>query len=245
MAKTLSDIQTNTRTYLDEATQRDFLDTEVTSAVNYAYHKVVQKVMEIYDRWYETTSPFQYAIVASQQEYVVDPTLIKIDRVEIDYANGQNGSTPARAVPLNEDEVRGNLGNTNNAGSFFSAGYYVHGNIGAQKIGFIPVPTNSDTGSVKSISVWGVTLPVDLVQSTDAVSIPWADNFAYLIALRAASQLLRKGQQEEQASMRYNAEFELGLIDMQTFLKDRQSDDMQGIIDSSLEMIDFSTTEIV
>lgn len=244
MAKTLSNSQVETRVYLDEASALDFLDSEVTLAINRAYHKVAQKVIEVYDRWYESTSPLTYAIVANQQEYTIDSSLIKINRVEINYSPTSTNSTPARAIPLNEDEVRGNLGNTNNAGSFFSAGYYVHGNIGAQKIGFVPIPTVGDTTG-QSISIWGIQLPTDLVNSTDNINIPWADNFTYIISLGAAAQLLRKGQQEETAASRYKAEFELGLVDMQTFLKDRQSDDGQFIIDSSLENIDFSTTEIV
>ncbi|PWU05321.1 MAG: hypothetical protein C5B43_03485 [Verrucomicrobia bacterium] len=229
---------------MDEAAQIDWLDSEVKSTYNYAYHDVVAKVIEVYDRWYETTTPFTYAIVANQQEYTIDPSLIKVTRVEINYAPTQTNSTAARAVPINEDEVRGNLANTNNAGSFFSAAYYLHGNIGAQKIGFIPVPQVADTTG-KSISIWGIQLPADLVNGTDDVNIPWADRFAYLIALRAAAMLLRKGQQEESAALRYMAEYEQGVFEMQTFLKDRQSDDGQFIIDSQLEQTDFSTLEIV
>lgn len=244
MAKTLADLRTDVRTYLDEATQSNWLDTEVDSAINKAYHKTIQKVIEVYDRWYETTTPFSYAIVANQQEYTIDSSIIKVTRVEIDYNAGGSESKASRAVPLNEDEIRGNLGNTNNAGSFFSAGYYLHGNIGAQKLGFIPVPQTADTTG-QSIFVWGIAIPADLVNSTDNVNIPWADNFADLISLGAAAQLLRKGQQEETAALRYMAEFEAGLVDMQTFLKDRQSDDGQFIVDSTLENIDFTTLEIV
>lgn len=245
MAKTLADLRTDVRTYLDEATQANWLDAEVDSSINKAYHKTIQKVIEVYDRWYETTTPFSYAIVANQQEYTIDSSIIKVTRVEIDYNAGGTETTASRAVPLNEDEIRGNLGNTNNAGSFFSAGYYLHGNIGAQKLGFIPVPQTADTGNNKSIFVWGIAIPADLVNSTDNVNIPWADNFVDLISLGAAAQLLRKGQQEETAALRYMAEFEAGLVDMQTFLKDRQSDDGQFIVDSTLEQIDFTTLEVI
>src|SRR3990167_5399021 len=244
MAKTNSNLQVETRIYLDEVSQTDFLDTEVQIAVNRAYHDVVGAVIEVYDRWYETTTPFTYAIVADQQEYTIDSSLIKVTRVEINYSPTTSGSTAARAVPLNEDEIRGNLGNTSTGGSHFSAGYYLHGNIGAQKIGFIPIPTVADTTG-QSISVWGIEVPADLSASGDNVNIPWADRFAYLISLRAAAQLLRKGQQEENTAQNYINEYEKGLVQMQTFLKDRQSDDVQFIIDSTLEQIDFSTTGII
>lgn len=244
MAKQLSDGLTETRIYLDEAVQTDWLDTEVKITYNRAYHETCAFVMEVYEQFYETTTPFTYAVVANQQEYAIDPSLIKVTRVEINYNPTTSGSQPNRCEPIKMDEIRGNLGNTNNAGSFFSAGYYLHGAIGVQQIGFIPIPTTSDTIG-KSISVWGIALPTDLVNSTDNVNIPYADRFSYLVALRAAAQLLRKGQQEESAAARYMQEYSVGKQDMMTFLKERQSDDGWYIQDNVLEDIDFSTLEIV
>lgn len=246
MAKQLSNVQTEARIYLDEATARDWLDPEVNIAINHAYHDVASFVMEIYEQFYETTTPFTYAVVINQQEYTIDSSLIKVTRVEINYNPTTSGSLPSRAVPIKMDEIRGNLANTNNAGSFFSAGYYLHGAIGSQTIGFIPIPTSAgDTGGTKSISVWGIALPSDLVNSTDNVNIPYADRFSYLIALKAAAQLLRKGQQEENAAARYLGEYRAGIQDMMTFLKERQADDTWQITDSVLEDIDFSTLEII
>lgn len=245
MAKVLSDLQTVTRIYLDEAVQADFKDTEVIYAINFAYHETISFIIEIYENFYETTSPFTYAVVALQQEYTIDSSLIKVTRVEINFNPTSTGSQPSRCQRISEDEIRQNLANTNGSGgSFFSAAYYLHGNIGAQKIGFIPVPTISDTTG-QSISVWGIALPTDLVNSTDNVNIPYADRFAYLVALRAAAQLLRKGQQEEAVAANYLNEFRAGVVDMQTFLKERQADDVWGIVDSLQEDIDFSTLEIV
>lgn len=244
MAKTLSDAQTEVRIYLDEASQLDFKDTEVTIAVNRAYHDVAGAVMEVNERFYETITPFTYAIVSNQQEYTIDSTIIKVTRVEINYNPTSTGSVSSRAVPINEDEVRGNLANTNNAGSFFSAGYFLHGDIGNQTIGFVPVPQTSDTTG-KNISVWGIAIPSDLVNTTDKINIPWVDRFVYLVSLKAASQLLRKGQQEEAFAARYLSEYEIGKDEMQQFLKDRQADDGQFIIDSQLEQIDFSTLEVL
>lgn len=245
MSKTLVNLQTEARIYLDESTQTDWLDSEVTLAINRAYHDTASFVMEVYESFYETVTPFTYAIVANQQEYVIDPSLIKVTRVEINFNPTTTGSQPNRCQPIREDEIRQNLGNTNGAGgSFYSAAYYLHGDIGNQKIGFIPIPQTADTTG-KSISVWGIGLPSDLVNSTDNVNIPYADRFSYLVALRAAAQLLRKGQQEEATAARYIAEYRAGIVDMQTFLKERQADDVWGITDSLQEDIDFSTLEIV
>lgn len=244
MAKTFTNLQTETRIYLDEASQLDFLDTEVAIAINRAYHDVCAFVMEVYEQYYEVTTPFTYAIVANQQEYTIDSTLIKTTRVEINYNPTSVGSSANRAEPIKMDEIRGNLANTNNFGSFFSAGYYLHGPIGTQKIGFIPIPTNGDTTG-KSISVWGITMPTDLVSGTDNVNVPYADRFAYLVSLRAAAQLLRKGQQEEATAARYLQEYRQGAQDLMTFLKERQADDGWYIQDSLLEDIDFATLEII
>lgn len=238
MSKIFGNLNTKTRVYLDEATQADFLDTEVKVANNAAFQDLAGKVMEVYENYYETINPFKYAVLANQQEYTIDPTLIKVTRVEINYSPTDPNSVALRAIPVKSDELRLNLANTNTSGSFFNAGYYLHGDIGNQKIGFIPIPTKADTTG-QSISVWGVALPPDMVNDSDNVNIPWADRFFYLICLRAAGELLRKGQQEEATAARYLAEYQAGVKEMQTFLRERQSDDVVMIEDSVLDDIDF------
>lgn len=243
MAKQLSDLETEVRVYLDEATQADWLDSEVDTAINRAYHDVVSFVMEVYESFYETTSPFTYAIVANQQEYTIDPSLIKVTRVEINYNPTVSGSQSSRALSVSMDEIRRNLANTNSTGSSFSTGYYLHGSLGSQKIGFIPIPTSADTMG-KSISVWGIALPSDLTGGSD-VNIPYADRFSYLVSLRAAAQLLRKGQQEEAAASRYLSEYRQGVQDLMTFIKRRQSDGAMMISDDILDDIDFEVLALV
>lgn len=243
MAKTLANLRTETRMYLDESQAADWLDTEVDLAINRSYHDVAGSVMEIYEQFYETTTPFTYAIVATTQEYTIDSSLIKVTRVEINYNPTTSGSVATRATPIKEDEVRGNLANTNSS-TTSNASYYLHGDIGAQKIGFIPVPQTSDTGVNKHISVWGIALPSDLSSASDNVNIPYADRFAYLISMRAAAQLMRKGQQEENNAANYIQEYERGLSQMKTFLKERQSDDAWVITDSANEDTDFSVLDM-
>jgi hypothetical protein len=243
MAKTLADIQSEVRTYLDEATQADFLDAEITRSINHAYHEVASSVMDIYQEFYATLTPFTYAVVSGKQEYLIDPSLIRVERVEINYNPILANSVSSRAMPVKMDEIRGNLANTNTTGSFVSPIYYLHGDIGAQQIGFLPVPTISDTTG-KSISVWGVSIPADLVNTTDNVNIPYADRFTYLISLKAAAQMLRKGQQEEQNATNYMQEYDTGLQKMENFLKNRLSDDGDYIVDNASEDIDFQTTGI-
>jgi hypothetical protein len=238
MAKTFSNLQTKTRVYLDEATQADFLDSEVKMAVNAAYQDVCGKVMEVYENYYETTTPYKCAIVANQQEYVIPPSFIKVTRVEINYEPTNPNANPIRAIPIKSDEIPLSLAYSGTMGSSFNAGYYLHGDIGNQTIGFVPIPTNSDTTG-QSISIWGNQLPDDLVNDTDNVNIPWADRFFYLICLRAAGELLRKGQQEEATAARYMAEYQAGVKEMQTFLRERQSDGVVMVEDAIGENTDF------
>ena len=240
MAKTFSNLKTKTRVYLDEAVQADFLDTEVEMADNAAYQDVAGKVMEVYENYYETVTPFTYAVVANQQEYVIDPSLIKVTRVEINYNPTDTNSNAVRAIPIKSNELPLNLRYSGTLGSSFNAAYYLHGDIGNQKIGFVPIPINSDTIE-ESISVWGNALPSDLSEDSDNVNIPWADRFYYLICLRAAAEMLRKGQQEEATAARYLAEYQAGVKEMQTFLVERQTDGVRMIEDSLNEDINFET----
>lgn len=239
MSKLLSDLQANTRTYLDESVAIDWLDSEVNYAINYAYHNLISQIMQVYEKYYETTTPFQYAMVANQQEYTIDPSFIKVTRVEINFSPNITGSNPAKAIPIRMSEQLINLSNTATANDFGDVGYYLHGPLSAQKIGFIPIPVLSDTGNTKSISVWGITLPTDLVNTTDAVNIPYVDNYAYLISLRAAAQLLSKGQQEEKYGSKYLTMYDHGVYEMKNFLRDRQEDGVKMVEDVYLENTDF------
>ena len=198
MAKQLSNLQIEVRSYLDEAVQTDWLDTEVITSINRAYHDVCSYVMEIYENFYETTTPFTYAVVANQQEYLIDPSLIKVTRVEVNYNPGVSGSTPSRALAVKMNEVLTNLANTNAAGSYFAICYYLHGPLGAQYMGLYPTPLSSDTTG-KSLAVWGIALPTDLVNSTDNVNIPYADRFSYLVSLKQQrSYFVKDNRKREQ-----------------------------------------------
>jgi len=242
MSKTLLDVQTETRVYLDEVSARQFLDSDVLMAANRAYQDVCGAVMEVYEQYYETTTPFSYALVANQQEYTIDPSIVKPTRVEVNWQPNVPNSVSSRLIPIKMNEVRGNMANTNPQGSFFSAGYYIHGDQGTQKIGFIPVPTIGDTTG-QSIKVWGIAMPSDLINTTDNVNIPYADRFTYLVSLRAAAQVLRKGQREENNAQNYITEYEKGIVQMKSFLKDRQADDLTIITDVLGDDLDFTTME--
>ncbi len=240
MAKTFQNLQTGVRVYLDEASAADFQDSEVERSVNYAYHDVVNAVIQVYELFYETISPFTYAIVANQQEYTIDPTIIKVTRVEINYAPQQSGSTPLRAIPVKMEEALLNITNSASSGAVFNAGYYLHGNLSNQTIGFIPMPTQADT-TKKSINVWGIQIQSDMVNSTDTPNIPYADLWGRLIELKAAEILMHKGNENENAATMYQQLYKQGIDDMQQFLRDRQADGVNMIVDVELDNLDFQT----
>jgi hypothetical protein len=240
MAKTFSDLQVGTRVYLDEASAADFLDTQVKRSINYAYHQVITGIIGVYQGYRETTTPFTYAVVANQQEYLIDSTIIKPTRVEINYSPQKSGSVPLRAIPIKMEEALLNISNSATSGSVFNAGYYIHGDIGLQYIGFIPIPQQGDLAG-KSISVWGYTLPTDLVNSTDQPLIPYVDAWGYLIELKAAQILMSKGQENETVAAQYSNMYEQGLSKYIQFLYERQADGVNMITDSELDNLDFQT----
>ena len=238
MAKTLANLRTGCRVYLDESNQKDFLDTEVDRSINYAYHDVISYVIEVFEEFYDTTTPYKYALVADQQEYSINTGLIKVTRVEVNFKPTTSNSKPVRAMPIKKDTVLTDLAHENTSVSFFNAAYYLHGNIGSQKLGLVPIPDVSDTTGT-SLWVWGVDLPSDLSASTDNVNVPYADNYAQLVELKAASLLLSKGQQAETAAANYLERYRDGIRRYQTFLKERQAVSAWMIEDLVNEDINF------
>lgn len=233
MAKTLSNLQVGVRVYLDEANQADFLDTEVTRSINYAYQDVSKNVVEVYEDYFFTTTPKYVSTVVNQQEYSLDGSLVKIRRVEINYNPSDVNSVAQRATAIKTEEMPLRLSaNSIGQSGLFSAGYYINGQQGAQIIGFTPVPQYAGTNNV---SVWGIAMPDDLVSSSDTVKIPYPDMFGQLVELKAAAILLRKGQQAENYAAQYLKEYEMGLIEMKNFLKERQSDGVWLIADAQYE----------
>jgi hypothetical protein len=230
MAKTLANLRTGTRVYLDEAAQADFLDTEVDRSINYAYQDVAIEVMQVHEDYFYTTTPKYISTVVNQQEYALDSSLIKTRRVEINYNPSDVNSVALRATAIKTEELPLRI-NDNPLGTsgLFNASYYINGQQGNQIIGFSPVPQYAGTNNA---SIWGIALPDDLSAATDTVKIPAPDAFAYLIELRAAALLLRKGQQAENYATQYLRDYDLGILKMKNFLKDRQEDGVQMIVDA-------------
>lgn len=237
MAKLFSDLQVGTRVYLDESNQADFLDSEVKRSINYAYQDVASEIMEVWEDYYFTTTPISITTVANQQEYSLDSSLVKIRRVEVNYKPTDVNSVPLRAKSIKIDELSRYLADPNAGGSaLFACGYYVTGNQSAQIIGLVPIPT---VGGIAAAKVWGIQAPSDMVNASDAVVLPYVDRFAQLVELKAAVDLLRKGQQAETDAERYMQEYIAGVNRMKTFLSEREPDGVVMIQDAAQEDVAF------
>lgn len=224
------------RTYLDESQPQNWTLIEVTTAINFSYQFIASKVMEVYEEYYFTTTPYTYSTVANQQEYTIASTLLKVERVEVNLLPTTANSQAQRATAIKMDEIPTNLNNSLlNGSSFFNVGYYLTGNQSAQKIGFLPVPQVAGTNN---ISVWGIDAPTDLSATTDPVLIPYVDNFAQIIAKIAAANLLKKGGQEIAAATDLLNQSAQDILNMQTFIKERQSDSADMISELAFEDIE-------
>jgi hypothetical protein len=246
MAKNLAYLRAQARTYLDEAVQADWKDTEVDRELNNGYHEVIVAVMDVYEEFYLNNASFN--TIANQQEYGtangLPGNIFKIRRLEINY-NPQQVVLKQKAMPVSLDTVRTDLAGTNpEITSFRSPVYYLIGGGSTDvKLGLIPTPVQSgpDLQAGKNVKIWFVEEVADLVLSTDDVKVPYANRWAQLISRYAAAVLLSKGQQEEKVSLSYMGLFERGLLKMQQQLKSRVSDDAMSVIDTASEDVDFSS----
>lgn len=235
MAKTLADLIAGTRMLLDESQPQNWTTADVLYQVNNSYQFLASKIMEVYEEYYFTTTPYTYSTVANQQEYTIAATLLKVERVEINPDPTIANSQAQRATAIKMDEIPTNLNNSLlNGSAYFNNGYYLTGNQSAQKIGFLPVPQKTATNN---ITVWGIEAPTDLVNSTDPVLIPFVDNFSQIITKIAAANLLKKGQQEVKAADDLLQEASQDILNMQTWIKDRQSDGPQMFEEASFDDI--------
>lgn len=243
MAKLLSDLRTQTRMFLDESTQSDWLDTEVDVEINAFYQEVVTAVMETYEDFYLITDNMDS--VADQQEYNSTdglPTdIFKIRRLELNYNVSDSNSIPQKAVSMTIDEVNRDLGNSALSVTVTSnpAYYFIGSGSGATgaTLGIIPKPSNDGTDAFK---LWYIPIIDDLSAAGDSVNIPYPDRYAKIISLGAAGMLLRKGQQEEEVATRYLTEAEVGMEKMKQQLESRLSDNSKRVVDSAAEDVDFS-----
>jgi len=231
MSKTLTTLKTDVRHYLDESAQADWLDTDITRIINKHYHRVVTAVIEVFEDYYLTEATAD--TVADQQEYTLPTDFNKIRRVELNYDISSSGSSFSRCLPIEIDEIRYNLGNTNTGVSVVrNPSYYIQGDL----IGFIPIPSNAGNEAIK---IWYIKKQSDLSDGTDTINIPYPDRYYGIITKAAAAECLRKGQQEPVEAKRLEDESQTDILRMQRELEDRIAEEGKRVIDTSAQNLDF------
>ena len=229
-----SEIVSNVRQFLDEATAADWTAAQVQEEIKNGFQEVVTAAMETYEDYYLVK--YSTDSVANRQEYALPSDFFKTRRVEINYDTANSNSEPSRAIPINIDQVRFNLDNTN-IGPRIGANprYYIWGN----NLGFIPIPDKTST--TDAITLWYVQQVANPTSftSSDTPNIPYHNRYCYLITLKAAANLLRKGQQESVEADKLDIKFEAGLTKMKQQLEDRVAEESKSVIDVNPQMIDF------
>lgn len=238
MAVLQRDIVARTRMFLDEVAEASWSEAEVLREDNFAYQKYVSSVVQAFEDFYLTTSVWN--LVATQQEYGttdgVPSDIYKVRRLELNYDSASNATAFRKSMPINITDVKDSIQNSN-YGALYYPHYYVYGYEATMKFGLIPIPTKNSTGGAK---LWYVQKIINLVLPTDEVKIPYAESFADGIALIAAGNLLRKGQQEEVAASRYIAEGKMLRDEMIEELEERIADEAKVISDSVGFDMDFT-----
>lgn len=233
MAKNKSTLRAEVRDYLDESTQSDWLDSSLNRLINKYYHTVVTAVMETFEDYYLTEATAD--TVADQQEYELPSDFFKIRRVEINYDIDNNNSAFSRAIRFNIDAIGGRLAKTSlGVGVLRNPGYYIQGDL----IGFLPIPANNGDEAIK---IWYMKYVPDMDGDTDEIDIPYPDRYYGIITKFAASEALRKGQQEPIEAKRLKDEAENDLEKMVRQLEDRIAEGGKTVVDTSGENLDFGS----
>src|SRR4030042_6618697 len=94
MSKSLLTLRNDTRHYLDESTQADWMDTDLSRIINKHYHRVVTSVIDVFENYYITEATAD--TVADQQEYALPSDFWKIRRVEINRSEEHTSELQSR-----------------------------------------------------------------------------------------------------------------------------------------------------
>lgn len=234
MSKTLLNIRDQVRSYLDEPSNKaaDWTDTELNRLINAYYHKVYTAGVKSFENYAPLTTGF-LTTVANQQEYALPTGVLLLRRVEINYDISGSNSSWERALPIDIDQVRRDLGVQNLGATVRSgASYYLIGN----NIGFIPIPDKAGTSAIK---LWYYAQKTDMTADADTVDLPYADRDWILIAYGATSEALRFGQQESVEADKLMKMYENGILNMQAELEDRVGEESKVIIDTTGMSTDF------
>lgn len=226
MAKTLANLTTQCRTILDETSEADWQDSQIYSAINYAYLEMYTAVVETYEDYYRTL--VTTSTIEDQQEYAIPSDMYKLRRLEVKY-DSDGDYAKARAYPINQTSLP--FDTTSYSATNIPI-YELTGNY----IRLLPIPDETIVGGLRMIYI---ATESELVDTDDEINIPFADRYAKYIVWGACAMLLSKGQQEETVASKYEDLFQVGLEKMKNELENRYADGAKMIQDTQGSNNDF------
>jgi len=155
-----------------------------TRLINSRYQQVVTMILDSMDEWdFDDNNKTDFPIlttslVASQQDYALPVTALKLKRVEVSY---DGGTTWARANPIDINEMSHPTDTTSIAGHFSTAAPYYDVQYGS--LFLYPIPSANSTNGLK---MW-VTREVTEFTTSDTTLEPGFDEpFHRMLAIGAA-----------------------------------------------------------
>jgi len=211
--------------YLDEVSEADWTDSQINTQINFRYLGVYSAVIETFEDYYRKV--VTSGTVANQSEYALPDDFFKMQRLEVKY---DSNSEYRKANYFNTQQMNLQIGT-----SYYGATHRPIYSLSGEYIQLLPVPkTSVDAG----LRMYYVRELPELSSDSDEIDIPFANRYGNYIALAAAGDLLRKGQQEEAAAARYIAEYELSLQQMKSQLENRH-DGVKYILDTQNDILSF------
>ncbi len=180
---TRADLRARVRTYIAEATQAFYTDTEINYAINDAQQELGVELAQVGEYYFVNPSPTTITPVVNQPTYSLATDLYKLVRVEI-----QSTGEQVPMIDINEKSIDNlaipPLVNTAGYGAGMQA--YLVGN----SIGFTPPPTDPSL----VFQYWYIPILPDLTADTDVTNIP--RSFVDICAIIAAIDMLIKDEDD-------------------------------------------------
>lgn len=185
---TLADFIARARTYIDEPSQANYTNTEITYALNDAQQEVATEITQVNEHYFANPTPTTITPVVNPitSLYTLPTDFFKMIRMEI-----QTTGEMVPFIDINEKSIDNMaippLVNTAGYGAGMQA--YLLGN----DVGFTPPPVDSNM----VFQFWYDPIIPDLVASTDTSVIP--RNFVDLLPLMATYDMFIKDEDDSGA----------------------------------------------
>ena len=213
----LSALRARTRFFIDEPTQKNWLDSDLNIAINIAQADVAKEISHIYEDYFIKTADLNASgtppgTIPGQELYSLPADFIKFKRVE-----RSDLGEALSPIDINEKPLYGTASAplVSMAGVGNGICYYIIGN----SVGFTPTPAD-----YIPIRLYYNYRLVDLVNDSDTSEIP--QDYHDMLALRAAIDAFIKDESDTSAlERRYNGLFS----QLQRTLRNRQTQEPRRV----------------